>query len=274
MAGRGQGSGRGSTCYRINVGFEPDEAASPGNPHGAPGNACVSPASGPQQVHDGPMRAGHPPFVRTRRSQVILVPVSVTAIREGAGPVAARQCTGRPPCRRIRRFRRILPDAPGDLPDRPVALPAASAELPGLTLLKRQPRPRPRPVRRTMRAHRARVGRAREPERLVNKLVVNKTVDNRLVDVQYSTNLSNKGAPAMKSSTARWVSGDDFFDREPELQVLESRARDRNHLLLSGERRMGKTSILRELGRRLEERGWDFLCWYSPSRPVLLRTPA
>ena len=63
----------------------------------------------------------------------------------------------------------------------------------------------------------------------------------------------------MKSSTGRWVSGDDFFDREPELQILESRVRDRNHVLLSGQRRMGKTSVLRELGRRLEDRGWDFL---------------
>ena len=63
----------------------------------------------------------------------------------------------------------------------------------------------------------------------------------------------------MKSSTGRWVSGEDFFDREPELQVLESRVCDRNHVLLSGQRRMGKTSILRELGRRLEDQGWDFL---------------
>ena len=63
----------------------------------------------------------------------------------------------------------------------------------------------------------------------------------------------------MKSSTGRWVSGDDFFDREPELQVLESRVRDRNHVLLSGQRRLGKTSILRELGRRLEGQDWVFL---------------
>ena len=63
----------------------------------------------------------------------------------------------------------------------------------------------------------------------------------------------------MKSSTGRWVSGADFFDREPELQILESRVHDRNHVLLSGQRRMGKTSTLRELGRRLEGQGWDFL---------------
>ena len=27
----------------------------------------------------------------------------------------------------------------------------------------------------------------------------------------------------MQSSTGRWVSGNDFFDREPELQILETR---------------------------------------------------
>lgn len=60
----------------------------------------------------------------------------------------------------------------------------------------------------------------------------------------------------MRSSTGRWVCGDDFFDRESELRVLESRVRDGNHVLLTGQRRMGKTSIARELGRRLETQGW------------------
>ena len=63
----------------------------------------------------------------------------------------------------------------------------------------------------------------------------------------------------MRSSTGRWVSGNDFFDREAELELLESRVRGRNHVLLTGQRRMGKTSILRELGRRLECDGWVFL---------------
>ena len=63
----------------------------------------------------------------------------------------------------------------------------------------------------------------------------------------------------MRSSTGRWVSGDDFFGRDRELQVLEARVRDRNHVLLTGQRRMGKTSIARELGRRLEGEGWVFL---------------
>ncbi|MDE0625880.1 MAG: ATP-binding protein [Bryobacterales bacterium] len=63
----------------------------------------------------------------------------------------------------------------------------------------------------------------------------------------------------MRSSTGRWVSGDDFFGRDRELRVLEARVRDGNHVLLTGQRRMGKTSIARELGRRLECKGWVFL---------------
>ena len=60
----------------------------------------------------------------------------------------------------------------------------------------------------------------------------------------------------MKPSTGRWVSGDDFFDREAELKVLERQVRDGNHILLTGQRRMGKTSVARELGRHLETQGW------------------
>ena len=63
----------------------------------------------------------------------------------------------------------------------------------------------------------------------------------------------------MKSSTGRWVSGDNFFDRERELQILETRVQDRNHVLLTGQRRMGKTSVVQELGRRLEAKDWIFL---------------
>ena len=60
----------------------------------------------------------------------------------------------------------------------------------------------------------------------------------------------------MKSSTGRWVNGSDFFDRESELKILAQRVHGRNHVLLSGQRRMGKTSVARELGRRLKTKGW------------------
>ena len=63
----------------------------------------------------------------------------------------------------------------------------------------------------------------------------------------------------MRSSTGRWVSGEDFFNRERELQILETQVQDRNHVLLTGQRRMGKTSVTQELGRRLKNKGWIFL---------------
>ena len=63
----------------------------------------------------------------------------------------------------------------------------------------------------------------------------------------------------MRPATGRWVTGDDFFGREADLNQLESLVRDRNPVLLTGQRRVGKTSISRELGRRMEEAGWTFL---------------
>ena len=63
----------------------------------------------------------------------------------------------------------------------------------------------------------------------------------------------------MKLATGRWVNGNDFFDRERELQILEVQVRAGNHVLLNGQRRMGKTSVVRELGRRVEAKGWIFL---------------
>lgn len=60
----------------------------------------------------------------------------------------------------------------------------------------------------------------------------------------------------MKSIIGNPVVGTDFHGREVELGSLLRRVRDGNHVLLSGQRRMGKTSIAKELGRRLEIEGW------------------
>ncbi|MCY4137839.1 MAG: ATP-binding protein [Rhodobacteraceae bacterium] len=63
----------------------------------------------------------------------------------------------------------------------------------------------------------------------------------------------------MRSSTGRWVSGEDFFDREADLGILKRLVQDRNHVLLTGQRRMGKTSVVQELGRQLTNEEWIFL---------------
>ena len=52
-----------------------------------------------------------------------------------------------------------------------------------------------------------------------------------------------------------WVEGDRFFDRDTEIEALAERVRDGTHTLLTAPRRMGKTSLVRELLRRLADEG-------------------
>lgn len=59
----------------------------------------------------------------------------------------------------------------------------------------------------------------------------------------------------LRHAGSNWVTGDRFFDRETELQALERRVCDGVHTLLTAQRRMGKTSLVRELFRRFEARG-------------------
>ena len=59
----------------------------------------------------------------------------------------------------------------------------------------------------------------------------------------------------MQKAGGNWVVGDRFFDREAELEALAERVREGTHTLLTAQRRMGKTSLVRELLRRLEDSG-------------------
>ena len=59
----------------------------------------------------------------------------------------------------------------------------------------------------------------------------------------------------LRKAGANWVEGDRFFDREVELKALSERVRDGTHTLLTAQRRMGKTSLVRELLRRLKQEG-------------------
>ena len=56
----------------------------------------------------------------------------------------------------------------------------------------------------------------------------------------------------LKKAGGNWVEGDSFFDRESELDALTERAKEGTHTLLTAQRRMGKTSLMRELLRRLD----------------------
>ena len=60
----------------------------------------------------------------------------------------------------------------------------------------------------------------------------------------------------LRKAGANWVEGPDrFFNRDAELEALAERVRDGTHTLLTAQRRMGKTSLVRELLRRLRADG-------------------
>ena len=58
----------------------------------------------------------------------------------------------------------------------------------------------------------------------------------------------------LKKAGSNWVDGDRFFDRDGELDVFTARVQNGTHTLLTAQRRMGKTSLVRELLRRLKGR--------------------
>ena len=59
----------------------------------------------------------------------------------------------------------------------------------------------------------------------------------------------------LRKQPSNWVDGDQFFDREVEIEALKERVGEGTHTLLTGQRRMGKTSVVRELLRQLSADG-------------------
>ena len=84
------------------------------------------------------------------------------------------------------------------------------------------------------------------PSVLDNQTVAIKIVGNRVV---------GERVVSLAPAGSNWVDGDRFFDREVEVAQLRERVRDGIHTLITAQRRMGKTSLLRELLRRLDEEG-------------------
>ena len=61
--------------------------------------------------------------------------------------------------------------------------------------------------------------------------------------------------PSLKKAGSNWVDGERFFDRQAEIDLLKERVQNGTHTLLTAQRRMGKTSLVRELLRRLAAEG-------------------
>ena len=56
----------------------------------------------------------------------------------------------------------------------------------------------------------------------------------------------------LKKTVGNWVDGERFFDRESDLQFLREAVLEGTNILLTGQRRMGKTSLVREFMRTLK----------------------
>ena len=55
----------------------------------------------------------------------------------------------------------------------------------------------------------------------------------------------------LKQAHGNWVTGDRFWDREEDIDLFCSKVREGAHLLLVAQRRMGKTSLMKEVALRL-----------------------
>ena len=60
--------------------------------------------------------------------------------------------------------------------------------------------------------------------------------------------------PTLKRATGNWVVGDQFWDREAEVALFIERLNEGAHLLLTAPRRIGKTSLMKEVARRSQGR--------------------
>ena len=63
----------------------------------------------------------------------------------------------------------------------------------------------------------------------------------------------------LKSSQGRVVAGDTFWGREKDIELLTKRFENGGHVLLVAQRRMGKTSLMAELERQLNE---QYICLF------------
>jgi len=58
----------------------------------------------------------------------------------------------------------------------------------------------------------------------------------------------------LKQAYGNWVEGERFWDREKDTELMIKKLDEGAHLLLVAQRRMGKTSLMREVKRQLANR--------------------
>lgn len=65
------------------------------------------------------------------------------------------------------------------------------------------------------------------------------------------------GTRKLKRGVSNWVDGDKFWGREKEIELFTEYLADGAHILLTAQRRIGKTSLMREVSRRISG---DYYC--------------
>jgi hypothetical protein len=73
----------------------------------------------------------------------------------------------------------------------------------------------------------------------------------------------------LKRAHGNWVDGDRFWDREAELDLLIESLDEGAHLLIVAQRRIGKTSLMREAARRLTCLQVDLQKSHSPADAIV-----
>ena len=63
----------------------------------------------------------------------------------------------------------------------------------------------------------------------------------------------------LKQAYGNWVDGERFWDRENDIRLLINRIEEGAHIMLVAQRRMGKTSLMREISQRLQAR---YICLF------------
>jgi len=66
-------------------------------------------------------------------------------------------------------------------------------------------------------------------------------------------------ADRLTQAHGNWVEGDQFWDREDDITLFAEKLAEGAHLLLVAQRRMGKTSLMREMMRQLDD---EYVCLF------------